>query len=430
MQRSKLDGREYDVIVCGGGSAGTAAAYGAAKAGARTLLVERLGFCGGTPVAAMIHTLDAVRSCEDTSLVVVGGYARELIAEVGEMGGLATEDNPEEVLSLHPEFMKIAADRLLTRAGVRTLYHATAIDTCLQDNRVCGIEVAVRDGRALLQARCVVDATGDAEVAHFAGVPWTLDEELQAITYHFRLGQVARGVTWRELEDGCRKAMERADEQGNRVRYGGPWVIRLTESEVSINATRVYGNPIDPEELSASEQQARESMLAVWRILRDGVPALRESYIVSGATELHIRESRKIRGEYVLSEEDIVARRTFPDVIALGAWPIDIHPTDGYVGVHPHKENPPQPYEIPFGCLVPVDMDQLLVAGRPISTTHRAHGSTRVPGTSMATGQAAGVAAALAVKTCVMAREVEVSRLQQELRAQGAILSMNQAVGR
>jgi hypothetical protein len=378
----------------------------------------------------MIHTLDAIYSCEDTSQVVVGGYARDLVEEITAMGGLATEDNPDEALSLHPEFMKIAADRLLERAGVHTLYHATVIDALVQGNRLTGVEAALRDGRAQLAAHWVVDATGDAEVANFAGVKWTLDEELQAITYHFRLGNVSPGATWRELEEGCRIAMQQGDSRGNRLRYGGPWVIRLTNQEVSINATRVYGNPIDPEDLTLAERQARESMLAIWQILRDGVPALRNSYILSGATELHVRESRKILGEYVLTEEDIFQRKCFPDVIALGAWPIDIHPTDGYVGVHPHKDNPPRPYEIPYRCLVPVDVDQLLVAGRPISTTHRAHGSTRVPGTSMATGQAAGIAAALSARSCVEATKLDVRQLQQELLRQGAILSLEQVVSR
>jgi hypothetical protein len=302
------------------------------------------------------------------------------------------------------------------------------IDVAIEGSRVTAVEAALRDGRARFQAGCVVDATGDAEVSHFAGVAWTLDDELQAITYHFRLGNVAPGVTWRDLEDGCRIAMQEADARGNRLRYGGPWVIRLADQEVSINATRVVGNPVDPEDLTAAEQQARESMLAIWRILRDGVPALRNSYILSGATELHVRESRKIRGEYILTEDDIQARRSFPDVIALGAWPIDIHPTNGYVGVHPHKDNPPRPYEIPYRCLVPADVDQLLVAGRPISTTHRAHGSTRVPGTSMATGQAAGVAAAISVRCSVPARKIDTGQLRQELLRQGAILSLEQAV--
>jgi hypothetical protein len=425
VRPSKLNQREFDVIVCGGGSAGTAAAYGAARAGARTLLLERLGFCGGTPVAAMIHTLDAIRSCQDPSVTVVGGYARDFIGEVSAMGGRATDDNPEETLCLHPEFMKIAADRLLKAAGVHTLFHATVVDALTDGKCLRGVEAALRDGRAHFRAGCIIDCTGDAEVCNFAGAEWTLDTQLQAITYHFRLGNVARGATWRDLEDGCRVAMEKSE-----LAYGGPWVIRLTDQEVSINATRVYGNPIDPEELSAAEQAARESMLEIWGILRKGVRALQESYIISGATELHIRESRKVAGEYTLTEQDILTRRPFPDAIALGAWPIDIHPTDGYVGVHPHKDNPPPPYEIPFRCLVPADVDQLLVAGRPISTTHRAHGSTRVPGTSMATGQAAGVAAAISALSGVRVRDLEIRKVQEELLRQGAILSLSQAVVR
>jgi hypothetical protein len=190
----------------------------------------------------------------------------------------------------------------------------------------------------------------------------------------------------------------------------------------------VHGNPIDPEGITAAEQKGRESMLAIWRILRDGVPALKGSYILSGGAELHIRESRKIAGEYVLTEKDIHERRPFPDVVALGAWPIDIHPADGRVGVHPHKGNPPRPYAIPYRCLVPLNIDRLIVAGRPISTTHRAHGSTRVPGTSMATGQAAGIAAAISARSFAAARQVDVRQLQSELLRQGAILSLDQVV--
>src|SRR6185369_7330737 len=108
----------------------------------------------------------------------------------------------------------------------------------------------------------------------------------------------------------------------------------------------------------------------------------------------------------------------FEDSVALGAWPVDIHPTDGFVGVHPHKENPPEPYEIPYRCLLPQGVENLLVAGKPISTTHRAHGSTRVPGTSLATGQAAGAAAALSVQSSVPARKLEARRLQLELLRQ------------
>jgi ribulose 1,5-bisphosphate synthetase/thiazole synthase len=425
MQRSRLDGQIYDVIVCGAGCAGSAAAWGAAKAGARTLLLERLGFAGGTPVAGMIHTLDAVVSCADSNQVVVGGFATSLLDELRDLGGLGTSDNPGEVVSFHPEYMKVAIDRLLTHAGAVTLYRAPVVGVLMQDSRVVGVEAALLDGRAHFSASCVVDATGDAEIAHYTGARWQQSEELQAITYHFRLGNVARGWDWKMLEDASQKAMH-----GSGMRYGGPWVIRLNQHEVSINSTRVIGNPLDPEERTRLEQNAREDMLTIYNVLRQKVPALADSYILAGATDLHVRESRKIEGVYTLTEEDIWSRRSFEDKIAFGAWPIDIHPTDGFVGVHPHKESPPDPYEIPYRCLVPRSIDGLLVAGRPISTTHRAHGSTRVPGTSLATGHAAGVAAAIAARGGIAPREVDTSKLQQSLREQGAILSPDAAVAR
>ncbi len=425
MQRSRLDGQIYDVIVCGAGCAGSAAAWGAAKAGARTLLLERLGFAGGTPVAGMIHTLDAVVSCADSNQVVVGGFATSLLDELRDLGGLGTSDNPGDVVSFHPEYMKVAIDRLLTHAGAVTLYRAPVVGVLMQDSRVVGVEAALMDGRAHFSASCVVDATGDAEIAHYSGARWQQSEELQAITYHFRLGNVARGWDWKMLEDAAQKAMH-----GSGMRYGGPWVIRINEYEISINSTRVIGNPLDPEERTRLEQNAREDMLIIYNVLRQKVPALADSYILAGATDLHVRESRKIEGVYTLTEEDIWSRRSFEDKIALGAWPIDIHPTNGFVGVHPHKESPPDPYEIPYRCLVPRSVDGLLVAGRPISTTHRAHGSTRVPGTSLATGHAAGVAAAIAARGGIAPRKVDTSILQQSLREQGAILSPDAAVAR
>jgi hypothetical protein len=338
------------------------------------------------------------------------------------MGGLATRDNPEEALSVHPEYMKIAVDRILLRSGVDVLQQAVVIDAIEHKKTVFGVEAFLLDGRALLKARVVIDATGDAVVAYLSGADSRMDLALQAITYHFRVGNVTPGATWKTLEEDCQAVLRQLGP--DNLRYGGPWIIRLTDSEASINATRVYGNPVDPGERSTAERVAREDMLRIFAILRNGVRHLSSSYLITGATDLHVRESRKIVGDYVFTEQDIQERKRFSDVIALGAWPVDIHPTNGFVGVHPHKENPPEPYEIPYRCLLPQGIDGLLVAGRPISTTHFAHGSTRVPGTSMATGHAAGVAAALACRDKISPRNISVRDLQRELIAQGAILSL------
>lgn len=423
MTFSSLDGRTYDVVVAGAGSAGIAAACSAAKAGARTLLLERHGFAGGIVTAAMIHTLDAIKSCLDHGIEVVGGFAAELTRETLALGGGATPDNPGEALTLHPEIYKIASDRLLARAGVDVIYHATVFDALHANGCVSGVEVALRDGRARIAAGMVVDGTGDAEIAHYSGARWDLDRDLQAMTYHFRLGNLGARHTWSEWETILGAALQAAHAAGEIKVFGGPWVIRLADGELSINSTRVFGNPVDPVALSAAEIEGRAGMLAIWQILRRRVPALQDAYILAGASQLHIRESRKLRGVYTLTEDDLRGGVTFADAVAVGAWPIDIHPTNGFVGVHPHKDDAPVPYEIPYRCLVPETVDGLLVAGKPISTTHRAHGSTRVPGTSLATGQAAGVAAALAVREGVMARDVNVGRLRELLRGQGAVVT-------
>lgn len=425
MKYSVLDRTDFDVIVCGAGSAGIAAAAGSARLGASTLLVERYGFAGGTNTAAGVHSLDAVRNCRDTRRRVVAGVAADLIEELRVLDGFGTTDNPPETLVVHPDLLKIAADRLLKRCGVRTLYHALVIDALAERGQVTGVEAALRDGRARITARAVVDATGDADIACFAGVPYTVDRDLQALTHWFRIGNLEGCRGWRDWEDSSREAMERAHSAGMVDTFGGPWVIRVTGGEITLNTTRVYGNPLDPCALTSAEIEAREQMHSIHRALKEHIPELRQSYILSGSTQLHIRESRKIAGEYVLTEDDVLNGVRFEDGIAVGTWPIDIHPTNGFVGVHPHKEDPPSPYEIPYRCLVPREIDGLLVAGRPISTTHRAHGSTRVQGTSFATGHAAGVAAALCAAGRCAPRTLDAQALRAELRNQRAIVSLD-----
>jgi glycine/D-amino acid oxidase-like deaminating enzyme len=420
MRRSNLDGQGFDVIVCGAGSGGSAAAYGAARNGARTLLIESRGFCGGTPVGAAIHTLDAVRSCADTSRLVVGGYARKLIETVIELGGESTEDNPPEAPTFNLEYMKVAADRVLTEAGVTLLFQSMVVGAEVEGNRVSALEVATLDGRASLKGKIIIDGTGDAAIAYHAGAETRMDEYLQPLTYHFRIANVKRGKTWSEWEDAGREALKRHAPEG--LIYGGPWIIRLTDTEISVNTTRVYANPVDPLERSHAERQARAQMLVIFDILKASIPELSDAYLCGGAAELHIRESRKILGEYTLTEDDIVQGRVFPDAIAYGAWPFDVHPCGGFVGVHPHKESPPVPYGIPYRVLIPKGFENLLVVGKAISTTHKVHGSTRVPGTSMATGHVAGVAAALAARDGCGVGSVAITELRDELRRQEAIL--------
>lgn len=428
MKFSSFDEQTFDVIVCGAGSAGVSAACSAARMGARTLLLERHGFGGGIMTAAMIHTFDAVKSCLDNNVIVVRGFASELLEEIRAVGGFVTDDNPGEALTVHPEMHKIAIDRLLDRHGVTVLFHAPVCGTIMDGERVIGVEAALRDGRARVHGAVTIDCTGDADIVLHSGAPWHMDKDLQAMTYHFRLGGIDPRLNWRQWEDVMGEALQKARAEGEIDVYGGPWVIRMSDTEISLNTTRVKGNPVDPGELSTAEKRARDQMVKIWEILRSRVPELASSRIISGASQLHIRESRKLQGEYTLTEDDLRSGKRFPDAIAVGTWPIDIHPTDGKSGVHPHKDDAPVPYEIPYRTLVPARVDGLLVAGKPISTTHRAHGSTRVPGTSIATGQAAGVAAAISVQREVSVREINIDELRKALGEQGAVFSADGSV--
>ena len=183
-----------------------------------------------------IHTLDAVRSCRDTAVRVVGGFATRFIDQTLALGGGAPEDNPPETLVLNPEHMKVAYDMLLREAGVEVLLHALVIDTKVTEGRVAGLELALLDGRSMVECDVAIDCTGDAAIVYQAEAEWQMDRALQPMTYHFRLGNVRPGRNWKWFEDACREAVEKHASEG--FVYGGPWIIRLNENEISLNTTR------------------------------------------------------------------------------------------------------------------------------------------------------------------------------------------------
>jgi hypothetical protein len=217
--------------------------------------------------------------------------------------------------------------------------------------------------------------------------------------------------------------MDAAYAAGRVPKYGGPWIIRIRDGEVTANCTRLYGDGTSTADLSRAEREGRRDMMTLLQTLREGSDDFRNAYLLAAATQIGVRETRRITGDYQITAADILSSRKHADAIALGSWPIDIHPADGRVGVHPHKEDPPEPYQIPLGCLLVRDTGNLLVAGRCISATHEAHGSTRVSGTAMALGQAAGTAAALACDQGTVLRSLPVAAVQQRLLDQGAKLS-------
>lgn len=416
--------RECDVLVCGGGTAGLGAALAAARLGRKTMLLERHGYCGGICVSSLVHTFDGARSCRDYGQFVVGGIPREVIRRLEAAGGLALEDNPPETLNFDPEAMKAVGDRLLGEAGVTVLYHLFAAEALRDAERVRSVIAAGKEGLWEICAAVVIDTTGDGDVSYFAGADYEKDGRMQTMSQHFRIGGLSGDRGWEALEHDCRRAMDTAYAAGRAPKYGGPWLIRIRPGEVTANCTRLYGDGTKTEDLTRAEVAGREDMRLILEIFRESIPDFRRSYVLAAGAEIGVRETRRVLGDYQMTAQDVLHSPGMPDPVALGGWPIDVHPADGRVGVHPHKEDPPRPYPIPLRSLLVRGLSNLLVAGRCLSATHEAHGSTRVSGTAMATGEAAGTLAALAAGRRCELREVPYEALAAQLTRQGVILSL------
>jgi len=432
---------EPDVLVCGAGCAGLGAAVAAARAGARTLVVERMGFAGGYLTAVIGGGFDGLVDSR-SGRVVVGGVALEMVAGMGLVPGLSDPQvarrlrftrNADLVvvarqvaegrtrLCSDPERFKRTADRLLRAAGAAVLYGTQVVDVLTSgagpDARIEAVVVANKGGLGAVRPRVVVDGSGDGDVAAWAGAPFDLFERPQPMSLHFRIGNVPATPA---LQARCAAVLERAHAAGRLGLYGGPWMGSFAPDEVYVNAVRLPGLGIDPEQLSRAEQRGREDAWRMFELWQEALPEFRDAYFIASGPVAGVRETRRVRGEYTLTAGDVTGAARFDDAVVLGAWAIDRHPTDGSAGYHAEPEV--APYDIPYRTLVPVAVDNLLVAGRCHSATPEAAASSRVTVTAMGMGQAAGAAAALAVRSGTAPRRLSVPSLQDELRRQGAIL--------
>jgi hypothetical protein len=320
-----------------------------------------------------------------------------------------------------PEKLKLAADRLFRDAGVRVLYHTQVVDVLTSgagpEARIEAVVVGNKGGLACIRPRLVVDCTGDGDVAAWAGAPFDLFERPQPMSLHFRIGNIPVSP---QLQQRCAGVLQQAHADGRLGTYGGPWMSAFAPDEVYVNSVRLPGLGIDPEQLSAAEQRGREDAWRLFELWRAALPEFRDAYFVTSGPQVGVRETRRVRGLYTLTERDVRTAARFDDVVLLGAWAVDRHPSDGSAGYHAEPEI--VPYDIPFRTLVPQAVDNLLVAGRCHSATPEAAASSRVTITAMGMGQAAGTAAALAVARQMTPRQLPVKALQDRLRRQGAIL--------
>ncbi|MGW5332807.1 FAD-dependent oxidoreductase [Streptomyces bauhiniae] len=456
--RPAQHGGRCDVLVVGGGPAGFAAAAGAADTGADVVLAERYGFLGGNATVALVMPLMSfhnehkqatfTESGDDARLLptdhgegepVVAGVLWQLLDQLmGHGACLPPSPRTGYTVPFDPELFKLVLLDMMDTSGVRMLFHAFASGVLpLADHSGWRVVFETKSGPVVLDAGVVVDATGDGDIASACGAPYEIgrpeDGLVQPMTLMFRVADFARPEfaayvrahpdQWRGVH-GLWDLIEEARAHGE-LRLPREDILFFATPhprEVAVNSTRVNGVlGTSVWDLTRAEYTARRQLAQIDRFLRTRVPGFEESYVVQSGTHIGVRETRRVLGDYQLTGHDILAARAFPDVVAHGAYPVDIHNPRG-AGTTLKRVPPGKFYDIPLRCLIPRGTDRLLVAGRCISGTHVAHSSYRVMPIAMATGQAAGVCAALTVRHGRGPRGLPYRLVQRELLRQGARL--------
>jgi hypothetical protein len=394
------------VLVVGGGPAGLAAAIASARAGAKTLLIEQFGYLGGTATASLMACINGFRNqVEPDATQTVRGIAEEVILRLKEMDGLGKSPYPQKAYPTEPgrleysyaidtEKFKYVTLRMCVDAGVDILFHTYFCDAVVESGAVRGAIVENKSGRQALMANLVVDASGDADVAARAGAPfWQV--------HHDEGPRLNDGIMYR-IEFGKRRPQgTHACDFGSNAVVWGPAVGPI--------------DGVNADELSRAEIEARLRIYEDFAEKQHESPDLVDAKVVETPPLLGVRQTRFVEGEYKLTADDALTGRRFDDVVAISSCPV-IH----YYGYRRYLEH--EGYDIPYRCLVPLKVENLLVAGRSISSEQQPYESHRAMAPIMAIGHAAGAAAALCSQTKARPRELDAGRLQQLLIAQGAEL--------
>ena len=415
---------KWDVIVCGAGPSGIAAAVCAARQGMRVMLLERYGAAGGCLTLGNVTT-------------VMGGVAKGTLKE--ELCQLLKGSDGST--GIDPEYAKGALIDLLVREHVEFRLQSPVVDVWMEENAVRGVFVMRPEGIVCMQAGCVIDATGDGYVAAMAGAPVMVGRDGDGLVQPSSLMYIIEGVDpestlvcqheedYTVLPDGreylavCAQAAREGKLPSNIT------IVRLYSTgragERLVNATQANGICVLSEgDTERAEALLRRQIEQVNRFLRDEIPGFGQIHTRISASTLGVRESRRIAGKYLLDAEDLIAGRRFEDVVVHRAsFSIDIHnPTGGGQAETDGCPHRTQPYDIPMRCLQPQGVENLILCGRCISGSHRAHASYRVINIVMAIGQAAGTMAAVSLRSGVPVSRLDFRPVQRSLEAQGCVL--------
>ncbi len=415
---------QAEVAVIGGGPAGLCAAVAAAEEGADTLLIERYGFLGGMATAGLINPFMPYYTGGEQ---IIKGLFERVIDKLDEAGGWSHRQDEWAWDAFDPEIMKLVCQQMCEEVGVRLRLHTIVTAAMAGNGQVHRAILASKSGLEAVEADIFIDATGDGDLAAWAGAEHEQgrpeDGLCQPMSLMFRMA----GVDEKRIppRDEINRLYDEAKTRGeiNNPRENVLFFYTTRRGEIHFNTTRVVKlDGTDADDLTQAELEGRRQVAQMAAFLKAHVAGFEQAYLAATGVQIGVRESRRIMGEYVLTGEDVLRARKFPDGIARGCYPIDIHNPAGTGTVI--KELPPgETYDIPYRCLCPREFDNLLVTGRPISADHQAHSSLRVMPIAAAIGEAAGVAAALAVQQHQPVNDIDVAQLRQRLTERGGSLS-------
>lgn len=441
-----------DVAVIGAGPAGISAAIAASRLGGRVILVEKNAFIGGNiNLGLTIHNF-----YNFSGERCINGIAGELIDRLEKIGGaIGTVDVKDahisKVTPINDDIFIIMCLQMLKEEGIKLFLETTFYDLIMNESRIKRIKLFNKWNRFDLEAEAFIDCTGDADLYATIGLPFEKgrpkDGLIQPMGQMFRLGNVNIEKFLNKAGVAIAKGVKPGETQKSVVWFSAslsPWNDIITEQKLffigrdrlfwgnsimkdtyNINITRIPGlDATKLEDKWKAEFIGKEQVYLTYQFFKDHVDGFENSFISKLPPFIGVRETRRIVGAYQLTENDFLEGRIFDDTIALSGYPIDIHNPEGgsdtkFIQVKNHHS-----FGIPYRCLYNEQCGNLLVAGRPISTTHEVHGATRVIATCMATGQAAGIAGYIIASRHIGARDLDIKELQFKLKKQKAILSM------
>jgi hypothetical protein len=428
---------EFDVVVLGGGPAGIAATTAAAKAGQKTLLIESYGFLGGMGTAAGVTNFCGLHANVYGCIQqVVHGVADDLLDRMRRLGGLSEPHllfgGKIAAQAYDNAALKVAADEVVLGSGAQILFHANAVGVIMNSpSEIGALLIESKSGRHAVLARNFIDCSGDGDLAASAGVPFEKGTSGHDMMYPSTMFRV-NGVDPERAGDAYNhfdRLMAEAESRGRRFPRKTP-IIRPQKNptEWRANVTQLAnpdGSPVDGTDalqFSAAEVEGRRQIVDFFNFIRESAPGFESAYILEIAPQVGIRETRRIIGEYQLTESDVLECASFDDSIGVNGWMVEEHVAGNIVFKWQDIPHSRGFNHLPYRMLLPKKVDNLLVAGRCGSMTHMGQSAARVSGGCFVMGQAAGTAAALAARDGVCPREVNVRKLQARLESDGVFL--------